>query len=223
MHTDFLVYEHWRTDTNAPFYVGKGKLQRARSMCGRSARHSRVVAKAKRDGFEIVVKIVEENLPEESAFAFEKMRISYWRSLGVELVNHTDGGEGQTGLKHTEASRRKMSEGRRGERNHNYGKTHSTDTREKIAAKARGRTVSEDAKKKLSARFSGENNPMYGVRRTGWTHSEETRLKMSASQTGEKHAMYGRKHTPEALAKIAAGSRAYWARRRAERGVEVNG
>ncbi len=217
MQTDYLVYEHWRTDTNTCFYVGKGQFKRAHNMSTRSERHRRITAKLRREGHEVVVKIVTDRLPEESAFALEKMRISYWRALGVGLINFTDGGEGQTGLKHTKAARRKMSEGRKGPLNHNFGKRHSDETRAKIAEKARGRRMSAEQKALRREQNSGENNPMYGVRRTGWKHKDETRTKMSAAQSGEQHAFYGRKHTPETLEKIAAGSRAYWARKRAEK------
>lgn len=58
---------------------------------------------------------------------------------------------------HTEVARRKLSESKRGENNHNYGKH-----------------LSEETRRKLSESKSGENHPMYGKH-----HTEETKKKMS--------------------------------------------
>lgn len=74
--------------------------------------------------------------------------------------NFTDGGDGISGYKHTEESKRKISEALKGENNPNYGKTLSKETR-----------------KKISETLKGENHPMYGK-----THSEETKKKISEAQ-----------------------------------------
>ena len=74
--------------------------------------------------------------------------------------NFTDGGDGISGYKHTEESKRKISEALKGENNPNYGKTLSKETR-----------------KKISEALKGENNPMLGKK-----HSKETRKKISEAQ-----------------------------------------
>ena len=66
--------------------------------------------------------------------------------------NFTRGGEGSNGFKHSEESKRKISDAHK-------GKTHS-----------------EETKKKMSERQKGENHPFYGK-----THSEETKKKISES------------------------------------------
>lgn len=102
------------------------------------------------------------------------------------------------GRHHSEESKRKFSEYRKGRHagvnNPMYGKH-----------------LSEETKKKLSERFSGENNPMYGK-----TLSEETKRKISEANTGNKcpeylkrkfrlqmlgigNPFYGKKHTKESL------------------------
>lgn len=52
--------------------------------------------------------------------------------------NFTDGGDGSTGYKHSSESRRKMSEARKGEKNHFYGKHHSEESKQKIRDKVTG-------------------------------------------------------------------------------------
>jgi hypothetical protein len=46
---------------------------------------------------------------EESAFEHEKLLISCFRDLGYSLVNIADGGQGPSGLRHSEATRAKLS------------------------------------------------------------------------------------------------------------------
>jgi hypothetical protein len=57
------------------------------------------------------VRFVANGLSEDEAFALEIERIAHWRELGVLLVNWTDGGEGVSGLVHSEESKNKMSIG----------------------------------------------------------------------------------------------------------------
>ena len=95
--------------------------------------------------------------------------------------NFTDGGDGISGYKHTEESKRKISEALKGENNPNYGKTLSKETR-----------------KKISETLKGENHQMYGK-----THSEETKKKMSEALKGENNPMLGKKHSKEARKKIS--------------------
>jgi len=79
------------------------------------------------------------------------------KDLGTGVLhNRTDGGDGSSGFTHSEESKRKMSEERKG-------------------------------------KFSGKNNPMYGVSLKGEnhhfygkSHSEETKRKMSEKRKGKK-------------------------------------
>jgi len=154
----FYVYEHIRLDTNQVFYVGKGKHDRYKCKTRRNKYWHRVVAKA--GGFK-AVKLIE-NLDEELSLLAEQERINQLKRLGVKLCNITEGGEGCTGLKHTEEAKRKigvrhsqesydkgaevrkqyypfseqhiknMSEARKGSKNHMWGQTHNDVAREKI-------------------------------------------------------------------------------------------
>jgi hypothetical protein len=69
----------------------------------------------------------------------------------------------RAGRKPSDATRKKMSEAKRGKGNSFYGRSHSDDARSRIS--------------QSSKRFKGENNPFFGRR-----HDDETRRRMSASR-----------------------------------------
>ena len=54
----FYVYEHWRTDRDECFYVGKGHGRRAYDMKRRNKYHQAIVSKILRTGFAVEIKIV---------------------------------------------------------------------------------------------------------------------------------------------------------------------
>lgn len=58
--------------------------------------------------------------------ALDEAERKWIRELGTfrREYNMTEGGDGLKGYRHTEATKRRMSESRRGEKNHNWGKTH---------------------------------------------------------------------------------------------------
>ena len=101
------------------------------------------------------------------------LEVQYIRQLQPRF-NFTEGGDGMSGFKHSEETRKKMSESQKGENNPMYGKTHSEETRKKISESMKEKTHSEETRKKIS-----ENNARYWQ---GKTHSEETRKKMSEAQ-----------------------------------------
>jgi hypothetical protein len=182
MHTDYLVYEHWRTDTMQPFYVGKSnaRKRRAGNMSMRSDLHKRVVAKLKREGHSVIVKIVDRNLPEVSAHLLERMRISTYRAAGIAIVNRTNGGDGMSGYKFTDEQRARCSAAQKVARN-------TPEARARIGAVHKGRVVTSETREKLritgqaraaelSKQRAGEGNPFFGRK-----HSEETRAKIRAA------------------------------------------
>ena len=96
----FYVYIHRRKTDGRIFYVGKGCGNRAFARSGRNSYWHKVVNK---HGF--VAVIYHDNMSEVCAHSLEKMLITANRP---KLVNVTDGGEGVSGLRHTEATKRKM-------------------------------------------------------------------------------------------------------------------
>src|SRR5271165_5090577 len=96
-----------------------------------------------------IIEQIEECESKQIAIEREKYWIAYFKSTNQSIgYNLTFGGEGSSGLKWTEESKKKV----RGENNPRFGKPLSNETKEK-----------------LSKIFSGENNPFYGKK-----HSKET-------------------------------------------------
>lgn len=127
------------------FYVGEGCRDRWRV-------HLRDVKKGKVDpgnlhksntikgilqrGSEPIIKILATNLTRKEALHLETFIIE---QVGREnLTNKTNGGDGVNGMVHTEETKLRMSE------------------------KRKGVPKSEDWKQQASERFLGENNPMHG-------------------------------------------------------------
>lgn len=232
MDNSYYVYEHWRTDTNTCFYVGKGKGKRAWDMRrGRNRHHQFVVSKLAQAHFIVEVKIISSDLTESEAFEFEVERIRYWTEVRCEaLVNMTEGGEGPSGRKHTEEEKRNLSEKLKGRvvsaetraklsvaamgNQRGLGTKKTPEQIEKTAAAIRGRKHSEEARAKMSA--TRRANPRVGFKMspeavektriaiTGLKRSEETRAKMRKPKS-EEHKK-----------KLAEATRAYHARQRLE-------
>jgi hypothetical protein len=140
----FYVYEHWRTDKNEPFYVGKGQKRRAYHMHAttRNDYHRFIQEKLKRIGASVEVRIVMKDLSEIEAFREETRRIIFWRSQGCTLANFTDGGEGFSGGRHSEEWCRELS---------SKAKIwwQNPQFRESILSKTRGLKRTEEQKAKL--------------------------------------------------------------------------
>jgi hypothetical protein len=135
------------------------------------------------------------------------------------------------GKNHSEETRRKMSENRKGKykgipksEEHkrkialaNTGKKHSEESKRKMSLNRIGIVASEETKKKLSEMRKGENHPLYGkkhssesiqkMKETHSNRSEETLKKMSAAKSGEKHPLHGKKHSEETKKKISEGNK----------------
>lgn len=111
---DFYVYE-WRRPDGTPFYVGKGRGSRDKSMNMRNAIFLRIVAKIRKSGQEPVVVRVREDLTETEAFELEMALVAKYGRLkkGGTLSNLTDGGEGVSGHAHDEQTRSMMAERRK--------------------------------------------------------------------------------------------------------------
>lgn len=124
----------------------------------------------------------------------ERKWIARCRADGCDLVNGTDGGEGVPGHRHSEETRRRLSEIMRGrEVPALQGRPLSAEHREKLAAAKRGRPQTPEH---IAARAAAV---------VGSTRSLETRAKMSAAQKARGSRP---KHSEETKAKMSASHRA---------------
>ena len=144
----YYVYKHVRLDNNTCFYIGKGKEGRL-NVPNRNTIHDNI---CKKHGYKAV--IFKDKLNEEEAFKLEKDLINcYVSKLGYGiyikgyyvntennkfLTNMTFGGEGTSGIKLSEQTKRNMSESHKGRKN------------------------SEEHNKNISKVTKGKNNPMWG-------------------------------------------------------------
>jgi hypothetical protein len=91
--TDFYVYVHEDRISGSPFYVGKGRRQRAYETKRRPERWKKHVASLLDD---FVVQIVSKNLTEDQAYQLEHKLIAKYGKISEgtgPLINITDGGE----------------------------------------------------------------------------------------------------------------------------------
>lgn len=174
----FYVYEHIRPDTNQVFYVGKGHGYRLTSTKNRNKYWQNIVNKASFNA----VKVVEHD-SEELILLAEIERIDQLRKLGFKLVNVTDGGQGISGLKHSEESKKKMSDSRKLIVPHK----HTDETKEKIRKANTGVVFTEERKQKISKARKGHKmlshvKEALKLGRIGYKHSKETLERMCKIQ-----------------------------------------
>lgn len=105
------------------------------------------------------------------------------------------------GRKHSEESKKRMSESKKGEKGPMFGKRHPPETIAIIAAKNRGKVVSEETRKKIS---ENRNPSKYWL---GKQRSEETKEKIRLTKTGVKQ-------NSATVAKRSASIKQYWKNRK---------
>ena len=151
----YYVYAYLRKSDLTPYYIGKGKKNRAYSKD-----HNVVIPK---DKARIV--FLETNLTNVGALAIERRMIRWYgrKDLGTGILrNRTDGGDGANNLVFSDEARLKISLAGRGENNPNYGKITSENTKKKIRDALCGRTHTEKEKQRISNTLKGRISPNKG-------------------------------------------------------------
>jgi len=218
----FYVYAYLRTKDLTPYYIGKGKDDRAWQKS-----HSVVVPK---DLTRIV--ILESNLTELGAFAIERQMIRWYgrKDLNTGILrNQTDGGDGASGIipwnKDTKIGSYLTEKGRK--IISDASKKPKKDLHKKRISEAlKGKTKSEEHRKKLSEAGKGKtpwNKGKTGVQvstRKGTTVSDETRAKMREAHKGQvqsdesnqkrSNTLKGRKMSDETKRKMSEAKTKYW-------------
>lgn len=117
----------------------------------------------------------------EELDAKEREWIECYRNQGIPLYNISDGGTGGAppGMRHPGYGKKRTSEQREnirrshlGEKNHNFGKH-----------------LTEDTRRKLSAKLSGTGNPMYGKRGVDNPNYGKTYASKGRKQSDEERLM----------------------------------
>lgn len=194
---EHYTYLHRKANTGEIFYVGKGKNDRAWSKSKRSTHWQRI---ANKHG--IVVEIVARWSSAHDAFEHERFLIWCFRDMGVDLCNHTGGGDGL--------------------------RDPSPEVRAKLSAALKGkpgRPMKESTKLLMSEKRRGSGNPMFGrtvtpeakrkrfetLAATGYKPSSETGRKISEALKNGYHPMRGKTgashHGSKAVVCIDTGTR----------------
>lgn len=178
------------------FYVGMGCNKRAWKKVSRNKFWHNIVNKY---GYKVIITDYYDT-SEEAGIAEIEM-IAEYRSLGCNLVNQTDGGDGgSTGRVWQESTRKKLRECGKGEKNGMFSKHHTDDAR-KIISEANtgegngfyGKSHSDVTRAKMKAAW--EKRRLVGV-------SDATRKKLSIARSGAGNANYGKKHSDETKEKM---------------------
>lgn len=142
---------------------------------------------------EIIQKFSSEKLLDDMEINF----IRFWDLLDQDKgMNLTKGGYGIYGYKHSEETRKKMSESKKGKPSSRKGCTLSKETRKKISEANKGN------KPRLGCKLSEETKRKISEGNKGKKHSEESKKKMSIAAMGRMGRM-GTKHTEETKKKMS--------------------
>jgi len=113
------------------------------------------------------------------------------------------------------------------------GRKHSEESKRKMSESWKGRKISEDTKRKMSESKKGAKNSFYGKKHSEETLeklrtrvvSEETKARISQSKTGHKmgtdtrknmsEAHKGKKHTKETRERMSEVRKEYWRNKKA--------
>lgn len=139
----YYTYIHRRADDYRIFYVGKGLKRRPYSTWRSNYWHN----VANKHGYIVQVLCAFDN--EQDAIDHEVFLIKYFRSLNQPLVNHTDGGEGRSGIFNSESQM--------GSKNHRFGKPMHPNTKDALLKAITNRKLSEKTKALIGSKSKGRN------------------------------------------------------------------
>lgn len=157
-------------------------------------------------GLKYEILVLEEFENNENLYEAEHEWITEAKRIGVRLTNHSNGGSGMTGYRHTAETKARLSLTSK-------GRVVSEETRLKISIANTGKHMSEESKIKMSVAKKGkplskEHRATMSLQRKGrpqpWKlglrHSEETKAKISLAHQGKVQGP----HSEETKAKISS-------------------
>jgi hypothetical protein len=122
----------------------------------------------------------------------QSLILSYKKECRYLLYNTTDGGDGASGLVHSEKTKKRLSIAHKGQIPWAKGKKFTEETRQKMSEAHKGKKHSEEQNEKQREIMKGNQ---YGL---GRKPTEESIQKMRQAQLGKKHP-----HTEEAKRKMS--------------------
>ncbi len=158
----YYVYAYIRKSDGTPYYIGKGKSNRAYDK-----RHHTV--RVPKDKSKIV--FLERNLTDLGALAIERRLIRWWgrKDLGTGILhNRTDGGDGAGGMVVSDETKNRISKTLSGIKK-------SEITKNRMALSQTGKVLSEETKNKISETKRGRKQ------------TEEHKRRISEAKIGKKH------------------------------------
>lgn len=207
------IYCYIDKKNNQIVYVGKD------SNIDKNKRHRQHLAPSKYNG-QPINRILQNN-PDRYIYQvlwkidncidnhLNQMEIFYIKKYDPQF-NFTEGGNGSSGFRHSEETRKKMSEAKKGKKPYeiteetrkkmsetkkgkipwNKGKVnvYSEETRKKMSESQKGKTHSLETRKKMSEAMKGKKP---------YEMTEKTRKKISESQKGKTHSLETRKRISE--------------------------
>jgi group I intron endonuclease len=136
--------------TSEIVYVGKTVTSLSTRLSGHildSKRHNRKICKwIKKLSKQGLTPVIEEldMCSENESSQLERFYIQMFKSWNFTLKNHTDGGEGLLGFRHSEKTRQLKSKQIKGESNPFYGKKHTDDVKQRISAANKNRKMGDE-------------------------------------------------------------------------------
>lgn len=178
---NYYVYEWIRMDTKEPFYVGKGKENRAYQI-KKNKYFNDILNYCEKNNIKVLVSILNDNLTEKEAYDLECWYINeYIFNYGYSLTNTTWGGEGGNTFHFLSEEEKKI---------------YKQNMSKKLKGKNTGPRSMETCLKISKTRIekglsSGKNNPMYGKNYTDYMSLEKLEqykinLSKSLKGTGTK-------------------------------------
>lgn len=145
-----IIYTLSHPITKKVVYIGKTMSTlkiRLYGHIGDSKRHNRKICKwINKLTSEGLVPVIEEleSTFEENLSNLEIFYIELFKTWGFDLKNHTLGGEGVYGFKHSDKAKKIKSLQTLGVNNPFYNKTHSQETKNRISSANKNRKMSEE-------------------------------------------------------------------------------